>query len=654
MNATALYDMYVETRQQQAARKHVPIYTPMDEAAGRIVFNVAMHAMDAVRQDSHDVAMRTCSLGTGAGKSTSAWAFVATLAKADPEFTCAYVVPTAKLGMEAQEGIEALLGEWSTMLWTSYHKAGSRDLTKCAEHFGADNIPTRLTDKAALRNARVVIVTHKTLADEISGKDLGVRHYQGRPRSVVFCDEHPELLHTCESTATAIQATFRMIVDRYPTHPWLPVLARAAGAMNAVEMDAAQLFEPVRLLTADEGALFDDTTPAYLYDLTDVSLSHPKRAEQVTRLMSVLLFLRAASEGNAFYNRRDKTFSGYRLHFDNTYPGYVLLDATADLAGVVTLHPFVQSVRIPQVDYSPLTIQHIQHPKAFHNVSRVAKRYRTGTAYGEWIYSMVIGNSAPGDDVLIVTHLSILDHEYVKGSDDPAKPLDWEGRRVNTVHFGSSIGTNKWNHKTTVMIFGEPFAPQSVTVSKYHGWSLDPMTRPGLKLAEYRKVGGSDVAPRGPYGAVYNGDLLRQAKQLACRGSVRNIQPDGRCGPMKLVTSMSFDRLIEALPRMFPGFDVQSISTDNNDEAVPAKVKVRRTPASGGRAALARLLTARKKAIYGADEVQRITGIRASDLRREWKAATIKIKADAFGWTLQTAKEIGQTGRMLYLTRPAV
>jgi hypothetical protein len=86
--------------------------------------------------------MQAVPLGTGLGKSSSAYALIAAFAKNDIQFSAAYCVPTIKMGIEAQEGVEALTGEGTTTLWTSLHKHKGVDRKEAFDQLGF--IPSRL------------------------------------------------------------------------------------------------------------------------------------------------------------------------------------------------------------------------------------------------------------------------------------------------------------------------------------------------------------------------------------------------------------------------------------------------------------------------------------------------------------------------------
>lgn len=601
---------YFQTRETQM-NLYGREFTEMDRKASQVIFDTALVAMDNVRSGKRTTCMQAVSLSTGVGKSTSAYAFIATLAKADPQFSAAYIVPTVKMAMEAQEGIEKLLGDGSTTLWSSYHKHKGVDERKALEELG--EIPERRVAKADLLESRVVIVTHSLLKSEMEkGTKQGCTTYLGNPRSVVFIDEHPELLQLVETTPKKLQEFLEKLAELNHKHPWLPVVSQVLQRMNDVVLSDGQTYSPTELLSKEEGTVFEDSYGLSLWDdMTDDEVSDEKRYGQLRGMTELVNFLKAASQGNTFYSRNDWAFFSYQLHFVTDYPGFVLLDATSDLAGLVSLHPKVRAVEVPQVNYRNLELLHINLPPEFKRIKEVTKYAGKGRAYGEFIYQTVLANTSPDDDVLVVVHKDVLTQELIGGSDDPGAPMDWEGRKVNTQHWGAGVGLNKFKDKGHVFLFGEFYIPRARTIAETHGWSQRPMTKGDLRLAEGRRKAGDQYAPQGLYLKPHEGHLLRWSKQLAMRGTARRVDSEGNCYPMKLFTTLDLIYLLPNLDRLFP--KVRAPMAANAPEGVPiAKRK-------GRQGLIDLLLSTTHKDRLGADEVEVITGIKTNKLAKEYE-----------------------------------
>jgi reverse gyrase len=163
--------------------------TVVDELVDHTVFKEAWAKVEAGRQGKTEVSIRALPLPTGSGKSTTTWAFIAAYAKHDPAFSCSYLVHTAAIAEDVQAGIEMLLGDGSTTLWTNYHDVHANE-ADARKKLG--RVPVRKACKADIPNARVVVLTHRQLRlAALRGQDIGVLTYENAPRSLVVTDEYP-------------------------------------------------------------------------------------------------------------------------------------------------------------------------------------------------------------------------------------------------------------------------------------------------------------------------------------------------------------------------------------------------------------------------------------------------------------------------------
>jgi hypothetical protein len=62
-----------------------------------------------------------------------------------------------------------------------------------------------------------------------------------------------------------------------------------------------------------------------------------------------------------------------------------------------------------------------------------------------WIKESVLQNTKFGDKVLIVSNKDV-----ILGGE--LKAMDWEGRTVSFVHYGTGVGSNQWKDCTNVFI----------------------------------------------------------------------------------------------------------------------------------------------------------------------------------------------------------
>ncbi len=632
-----LQNHYLATRRRQMnlfGRE----FTDIDAKASLVVLDAAMRATTEVKRGTGHSMMQVVSLGTGLGKSTSAFALIATLARLDPEFTAAYVVPTIRMAIEAQEGIELLLGEGSTVLWSSYHKHAGVDEAAAKAELG--EVPTRRVNKADLTMSKIVIVTHRQMKHELeTGRDEGTMAYMGIPRSVVFIDEHPDLLEVFSAKSSDMMRFHDKLVEVAPEHPWLPIIGDTAHRMASLMQSSGQSFRHTSLLSEDEGRIFEDDYGLNLWEVTNEDLSTERRQGELTQMRSIIAFLRAASRGNVFYSAGDFSFFAYQLHFQSSYPGFVLLDATSDILGHVTLHPHAHLLEAPKIDYANLELLHMPLPQGFRDVRQVIRMRAKGREYGEFIKSLVLANSVTGDKVLVVVHKDILTQELLTSSDDPMAPMDWEGRQVNTQHWGAGVGSNRFKDKTHIFMFGDFILPRHATIANAHGWSQDPLDDKELAKAEGRRLGGAVYAPLGRYRKPHQGYILRWTKQLAMRGTARQVDANGKCHPMKLFMTMDLELLLPNLSKLFPGARPPQLAT--SPKGTPEK------PLKGRQGLIQLLMSTQQVSRIGADEVEQVTGITTSKL-----ATVVEDLNDLIaplGWRIVSAGELGLAGRMKYL-----
>jgi hypothetical protein len=638
MDYRFLSDRFYKMREQQLRQRGlVPSCT--DQQVSKIVLDAALTAIENVQSGIRKTRVQAVPLGTGLGKSSAAYALIAAFAMNDMNFSTAYVVPTIKMGIDAQEGIEALIGEGSTTLWTSLHKHKGVDRKRAFEEL--KGIPSRLVDKAILGAQRIVIVTHKQLEHELAtGKTEGILHYMSQPRTVVFIDEHPELVQQVNTAPEAVQRLHDQLTRHNPDHPWLPVMAKAVHEMSlTMHGGNGQRYVPAILIPAEAACTFDDCAGLSLWDLTDPQASQEVRLGEQAKLQQVVDFLSAASQGRAFYSRKDYQFFAYSLHLDTDYSGFVLLDATSELAGLVTLNPDVRLVPVPAVNYERLSLFSMDMPKKFRKVRDALKVAGTSQEYGQYIREYVLANSDAGDDVLVVVHKEVLSRELIGvTSDDPNDPTNWEGRKVNTQNWGAGVGSNKFRDKTHVFMFGSFYLPGAATIALAHGWSQQPLSVEGLAHAESVRRSGDVYSPRGDYRQVHEGNVLRWVKQLAMRGTARSVDGEGKCLAMKLFLTLELGVLMPNLHRLFP----------NAPAPVPAALPAYLTVEPvGGRLALVHLAMTSKLPYISAEDIQILTGIPTRKLSYNFGELVDTLKP--LGWSLMSAVELGMGGRMKYL-----
>jgi hypothetical protein len=634
---------YRDMRRAQA-RSYGHTMTDLDHAVSDVIYNVSKAAMLDVRNEAQNVSMRAVALSTGTGKTLGSCAFIAAAKLLVPKFTAAYIAPTVPMAVEVQENIERLTGEGSTVLWSSLHKHKGVEPDVAMRRLGY--VPDRLVNRAHdLTNSRIIIVTQKAWVNEMkAGRDMGIRFYQGQRRDILFVDEHPDLVDIIPCLPSDVLRLHDELHEHDPKHPWVSTLSTVAGRMANLMNTTGQRYEPSSLLTGEDSEPFVGSTHGDVLHLSNDKASAKKRTDDAKARYRIVEFIQSAATGAAFYSRQDRAFFAYRMDYEPG-AGHVLLDATSDITGLVKLRPDVEQIKVPEVTFENLEIVHVKQPKNYQHVKKACENTETGEKYGTWIKATTLKHTQEGDNVLIITHKAVVDMKFLDVSRDPDSPTDWDGRKVVVQTWGDGIGLNKFKHCNVVCSFSEFHIPRSTTISHTHGWNGKKPTKGRLKKAEGVRKSGSRYSPQGDYALPHDGNLLRWNKQLAMRGSARNINADGSCGEMKWVTSMDRGRLLENLELMFPGAPLPVAGGLLHKGARAEAESGEKT----GREGLIDLLMARDKTVVGADEIQRATGIIQSKLGREIDSQTVKPVAEAYGWHLVSAKEIGRAGRMRYL-----
>ena len=350
---------------------------------------------------------------------------------------------------------------------------------------------------------------------------------------------------------------------------------------------------------------------------------------QSQKLKETVVFLNACADGYVFFTRQNpRSFVAYVTTFKPA-PGYVLLDATADLSGLVALMKGMESIEVPQVDYRNLNIRQIEPPQEYKNPKAVTSTISKAKEYGVWIKAQVVSATNTGDEVLVVVHKKLLDDYelFTKqvGCDE------WGGRSVRFLHWGAGVGSNKYKDCKHVFLFGEFFKPRRATAGNTLGLRNVRAEDANMKQLQGRAVSGD-------YFDMQEGDLLRWTKQLACRGNVRNIDSLGCCGEMTLHTSMDISRLINNLNRLFPGAPMPEIvlSEKQKDDKPLMELLTSNCPTDS---------------CMSFAEIESLTGIKAGKVRTKLEGKELSSVFKAYDWCFASAKELNLSGRSKYIIK---
>jgi hypothetical protein len=617
---------YLEVRQKQAQMQSREL-TPFANAVAASIEQAASKAVQEAREEKEGVAFNVVSAPTGGGKTTSSVAYALARRKVDPNFTAAFILPTAQLCNEVYEALMELADgdqRKDIMVWTGAHDMATAE-AKRYDKFKLRGVD--LYSKESLPTTPIVVVTHrKWLSEMADEKDRGVRRCNGKLRDCVFIDENPELVELIEQVPADIVALCNFVERVYEEHPWIPLLKAVHERMDRdFASDGAKYSAPVLLTPAE----------AEVLTLERLKTVHEDFMGFVSPALSAihrntLMFLHAASTGYVFLSRqKPKSFVAYLTNFEPA-PGYVLLDATADLSDLYMLMGGCSEIDVPKVNYCNLGIRYIEHPAKFKQVRDFTKSISKAREYVDWMREHILGATEEGDDVLVVTHKKVVEDFELFTPEDGSEELWWDGRRIHCNHWGCGVGSNDFKHVKHVFLFSEFYRPGRATAG-----NVMAMERQKAVDADFSQLQGG---LQGKFLRSAEGHLLRWTKQLACRGNVRNIDADGNCGEMTLHTSMELNRLVSNIELLFPGAKlVESVRCESNI----------------GKDALADLLTSpdTPETLSYAELAERI-GVATKQVSPRLDAQKIQPLVVAFGWRIAPAKDFGVPGRKCLTRSP--
>jgi hypothetical protein len=341
-------------------------------------------------------------------------------------------------------------------------------------------------------------------------------------------------------------------------------------------------------------------------------------------LANVIGFARSLSVGHAFVSKeqgdgRDGVFIGYGLKFKPA-PGSILLDATADIDGIKQIVPESRTaIDVPSVNFANLKVHHIETPRDLMKGSkgstqRVVKNAKTARPYAAWIKATITTNTSPGEFALGVVHKTLLIHDYLKLG-------DIADRKVAYVNWGIGIGSNEWKDATAVFLFGEHYPRRLPTLAGVLGLTGAGRDRAQEYLASVNGLNTSEEN----YRALQLGHLERWEKQMALRGTGRNITPDGVCGHQRLYVTAEFKRFMSCRDRLFGG------ATFNVEETAKAVV-ARSGQGNVATKRFAALLLSHNDDRLSTKEVCELTDINPAHLRAYLRLPFVSDAYDLKGW----------------------
>ncbi|MCK1694585.1 DEAD/DEAH box helicase family protein [Bradyrhizobium sp. 144] len=614
---TQLENAYEAAIQKQARLRNRDI-TKFDREVSQSIFTAGLLAVeDSIRSVAQ---YRVVSAPTGSGKSSYAQAFAKAFIEVDPEGSVLFVVETIQQAEDMYGDMSALVGKTNVAVWTGAHDSRtSRDTIEHQHGF----VPQHRFSVDDLANYPVIIATHRFYMGSRADK---ATVYRSKLRTLTFVDEKPADVTIFDVDTGLIKTVRDRLAEKHSSNlEHVDQLTTLHGYLETVWQ------------SAPGKASFDEILQAGKIDLTwfNSEQANDYIASSDDQVKHVFGFGRALAKGFAFLSRYDEygkgaRFVGYEMNMP-LRPGTILLDATADIDGVSLLVNNRKHVRVPRVDFSKLTITHIEPdlPKGY-TVSGIIKQAKLAKPYAGWIMETIRQNSQPGEKVLAVVHKGLLDHEYLPSAQrEFSNSYDLEGRKVCFINWGSGIGSNRWKDATAVFLFGEFHVPKRAMVGTSLGLREEQATASALAPFQTPNPRSSQLR------WIREGHLCRHMKQLAMRGNARNIDGDGVCGEQRLYVTAEFDRLIQHKDRTFPGAKLVSQSKPG-------------TRRDGGAKGLMSLLYSADALEITTIELERLTGISFQKNKSRYLSNPLIQKAmKDTGFTFVTGKGRGNPGRFV-------
>jgi hypothetical protein len=514
--------------------------------------------------------MHVVSAPVGSGKTSFSLAFVTALVRwaswtenkdagAVP-YGCLVVVNQIEKADITFRDLNALL-PGKVAVWTTEHdpdcklpKEG-RKVSEPAAQFTKDD----------LQDYPVAVVTHAFFGGKGNRKGRLLLH-KGKlqPRALTVIDERIEevtIYDVALSSAQKVRET--VLADEQHTEPVGPHMDELIKFMFDRSFEGPSIERPTDELEAWSIA------DRLQWFATSAASNFVRANSDDANVVAVFGFARALANGYAFIARNSG--GGKATHYIGyessivINPGTVLLDATADIDGVVQLCPWRVPQDAPKARYNNLHVVSIPPltKKRLTNYLVTAKNRR---AYATWMVDTIKAHMKPGQRGLVICKLALIENENVPNwpEGDPrhnekkgfTEEYLWEieGRKLCVTHWGTGIGANTWKDAEVVFLFDEFWIPRRTIIATAQG--LKKLKATQGPLADLKVLN----SPNAAVDALWEGHLLRWLKQMALRGSGRCFDELGICGPQKLVCSADRTRLLSNFNRLFPGASIEVVT----------------------------------------------------------------------------------------------
>jgi hypothetical protein len=514
--------------------------------------------------------MHVVSAPVGSGKTSFSVAFVAALvrlAEQDPRapYGALVVVNQIEKADTTFRDLDRLL-PGKVAIWTTEHDRACNPAKR-------ERVPKPAAEftKDELQHYPVAIVTHAFFGGNGGHKARQVLHDgKRRPRALTVIDERLEDVTVYDiALSEAEKVRERVWADDKHSGTMGPEIDELLTFMREHSGKGHSIERPTAEWEATGNKLKFFTTEA-AHDYVRHNSSDPA-------IVAVFGFARALAKGYAFIARpnggeRTARYIGYQNNLA-VDPGTVLLDATADIDGVVQLCSWRTPHAVPTAHYGNLHVVSVppllQRNQRLTNYLKAPKNRR---AYVEWMVDTIKAHMTPGQRGLVICKLALIEQEAVpnwpegdgrfNNKDAYTAQYGWdiEGRKLCVAHWGTGIGANTWKDAEVVFLFDEFWIPRRVAIATAQGLLGQNASQGPLRALKGYNSRHPDVD------FLWEGHLLRWLKQMALRGRARQFDEHGVCGPQKLVTSADRTRLLANFDRLFPGAKLEIIDANTEQK----------------------------------------------------------------------------------------
>ncbi len=596
------------------------------------LFRAAQLAAHDCDEDKGTGPVQVVPAGTGTGKSTFTLCLIAANLSADPRYTAAMATGTVREAQAHFDNLAKIVAIYNLGIYSAAH-AGLRASADPNAH--GDEVARHLrtlgpSRRESLRSARVVICTHELwFKEEQDGEDYGVRRFgDAHRRTHVFLDEQPEAYVELAGRACDLDYLADEL-GRLPMYDEQAALVRRAA--DAVRERHA--------LTQGRVAHARFFSPADLPLLEQVDAAAFPDADEPDKLKTMLHLAKCDASGRAFTRQigsavKDGPEKLLQIcaYYDRfrSHPGLVVLDATAKHDPRWS-NPIIPKIGVPSINHVNLIATHIAQPKAFSGIaSRAASRLILDEFFS-WAKDVVLQHTERGESVLVVLPKKV----RMAGGPSMIEKLTLAGRTVHFANWGMGIGSNAWRLCSVVFLFSEHHLPRHV----YLGQDL-ALTGVAIGDAALQSTNGQTSA--GSVRLMEMSHRLRWLKQMACRGSIRNLDQQGVASAMRLYTTMDRTVFAAAFDSLFPGAPPPTFI---------GEISASRTQGDHLAQLLEKRMKPRIEVELAADDIQSHTGISPKDIKRVWKSAKC-LDYHYRGWAFQPGQ--GNRAKPSLIYRPVV